>query len=167
MHTYTVVQPFSSADDHAHGQFSSPVDHFRDTQTYEGALLPIPIVVVGISTYLFFARIVLFDSYRGLILVCAALGAPFMVTTVLANVPDFNHNLVRASPNLGADPLTMLFRAPLHVIALDVISGAMFACVTSFDEVVVTLLILFTPTLITAVEWLLSRCKCPPIPPPF
>jgi len=99
----------------------------------------VPIVVVGVSTYLFFARIGLSDSYLGLILVHAALGAPFVVTTVLATLQGFNHNLVRASLSLGADPLTTFFRVTLPVIAPGVISGALFAFATSFDEVVVTL----------------------------
>mgnify|MGYP000426813869 CR=1 FL=1 len=68
------------------------------------SLLPVvvPIVVVGVSTYLFFARIGLADTYTGLILVHAALGAPFVVTTVLATLQSFNHNLVKASLSLGA-----------------------------------------------------------------
>ena len=99
----------------------------------------VPIVVVGVSTYLFFAPLGLADSYAGLILVHAALGAPFVVTTVLATLQGFNHNLVRASLSLGASPLTTFFRVTLPVIAPGVISGALFAFATSFDEVVVTL----------------------------
>ena len=103
------------------------------------APMVVPIVVVGVATYLFFARIGLSDSYTGLILVHAALGAPFVVTTVLATLQGFNHNLVRASLACGASPLTTFFRVTLPVIAPGVISGALFAFATSFDEVVVTL----------------------------
>jgi putative spermidine/putrescine transport system permease protein len=99
----------------------------------------VPIVVVGVGTYLFFAPLGLADSYLGLILVHAALGAPFVLTTVLATLQGFNHNLVRASLSLGADPVTTFFRVTLPVIAPGVISGALFAFATSFDEVVVTL----------------------------
>ncbi|WP_280156551.1 ABC transporter permease [Piscinibacter sp. XHJ-5] len=99
----------------------------------------VPIVVVGVSTYLFFAPLGLADSYTGLIVVHAALGAPFVVTTVLATLQGFNHNLVRASLSLGASPLATFFRITLPVIAPGVISGALFAFATSFDEVVVTL----------------------------
>lgn len=99
----------------------------------------VPIVVVGVSTYLYFARLGLNDSYLGLILVHAALGAPFVVTTVLATLQSFNLNLVKASLSLGASPLETFFRVTLPVIAPGVISGALFAFATSFDEVVVTL----------------------------
>ena len=113
---------------------------------FKGALMSlliapmvVPIVVVGVATYLFFAPLGLVDSYAGLIIVHAALGAPFVLTTVLATLQGFNHNLVRASLSLGANPVVTFFRVTLPVIAPGVISGALFAFATSFDEVVVTL----------------------------
>ena len=99
----------------------------------------VPIVVVGVGTYLVFARWGLAESYTGLILVHAALGAPFVVTTVLATLQGFNHNLVKASLSLGASPLHTFFKITLPVIAPGVVSGALFAFAASFDEVVVTL----------------------------
>jgi putative spermidine/putrescine transport system permease protein len=99
----------------------------------------VPIVVVGVGMYLFFAPLGLANTYAGLILAHAVLGAPFVVTTVLATLQNFNHNLVRASLSLGANRLTTFWRITLPVIAPGVISGALFAFATSFDEVVVTL----------------------------
>lgn len=120
----------------------------RTNFAFKGALMSVliapmvvPIVVVALSAYLFFARIGLADTYTGLILVHAALGAPFVLTTVLATLQGFNHNLVRASLSLGAGPLQTFFRVTLPVIAPGVISGALFAFATSFDEVVVVLFI--------------------------
>lgn len=103
------------------------------------APMVVPIVVVGVSTYLFFAPIGLGDSYTALIIVHAALGAPFVLTTVLATLQGFNQNLVRASLSLGETPLRTFFRITLPVIAPGVISGALFAFATSFDDVVVAL----------------------------
>ena len=153
------------------------------------APMVVPIVVVGVSTYLFFAKIGLNDTYLGLILVHAALGAPFVLTTVLATLQSFNENLIRASLSLGAGHITTFFRVTLPIIAPGVISGALFAFATSFDEVVVTLfiagpdqitlprqmftgireninptiaavatlLIIFTTSLMLALEWLRGR----------
>ncbi len=112
------------------------------------APMVVPIVVVGVATYLFFAPLGLADSYAGLIMVHAALGAPFVLTTVLATLQGFNANLVRASASLGASPLTTFWRVTLPVIAPGVISGALFAFAISFDEVVVTLF-LAGPTQVT------------------
>lgn len=101
----------------------------------------VPAVVVGVGVYIFFAEIGLADSYTGLILIHAALGAPFVVTTVSATLQNFNYNLVRASQSLGASPLRTFFRITLPVIAPGLISGALFAFATSFDEVVITLFV--------------------------
>lgn len=103
------------------------------------APMVVPIVVVAVATYLYFAPYGLVDSYTGLIVVHAALGAPFVLTTVLATLANFNQNLVRASLSLGETPLRTFFRITLPTIAPGVISGALFAFATSFDEVVVTL----------------------------
>lgn len=99
----------------------------------------VPVIVVGVGMYLFFAPLGLSDSYTALILAHAALGAPFVVTTVLATLQGFDRNLVRASHSLGAARLTTFFRVTLPLIAPGVASGALFAFATSFDEVVVTL----------------------------
>ncbi|CAB3797654.1 Inner membrane ABC transporter permease protein YdcV [Paraburkholderia ultramafica] len=99
----------------------------------------VPVVVVAVGMYLFFAPLGLANTYIGLILAHASLGVPFVVTTVAATLQGFNYNLVRASLSLGANPVKTFFRITLPVIAPGVISGALFAFATSFDEVVVTL----------------------------
>jgi putative spermidine/putrescine transport system permease protein len=99
----------------------------------------VPVVVVGVGMYLFFAPIGLANTYIGLIMAHASLGVPFVVTTVAATLQGFNYNLVRASLSLGANPVKTFFSITLPVIAPGVISGALFAFATSFDEVVVTL----------------------------
>jgi putative spermidine/putrescine transport system permease protein len=99
----------------------------------------VPVVVVGVGMYLFFAPLGLANTYIGLIMAHASLGVPFVVTTVAATLQGFNYNLVRASLSLGANPVKTFFSITLPVIAPGVISGALFAFATSFDEVVDTL----------------------------
>ena len=99
----------------------------------------VPVVIVGVATYLFFAPLGLAGSYLGLVLVHAALGVPFVVTTVSATLQGFDFNLVRAAASLGANPVTTFFKVTLPVVAPGIISGGLFAFGTSFDEVVVTL----------------------------
>ncbi|MBB2496719.1 ABC transporter permease [Aquipseudomonas ullengensis] len=98
-----------------------------------------PVVIVGVASYLFFAPLGLGNSFISLILVHAVLGVPFVIITVSATLQGFNYNLVRAAASLGATPLTAFRRVTLPLIAPGVISGALFAFATSFDEVVVTL----------------------------
>lgn len=99
----------------------------------------VPLVVVGVGIYLFFAPYGLTSSYTGLILAHAALGAPFVLTTVMATLQGFDRNLLRAAYSLGANPFKAFFTVTLPIIAPGVVAGALFAFATSFDEVVITL----------------------------
>ncbi|NVJ91746.1 MAG: ABC transporter permease [Methylocystaceae bacterium] len=99
----------------------------------------VPIVISALGLYFFFAEIGLNATYIGLILAHTALGAPFVVITVTATLQGFDRNLMRASASLGANPLTTFFKVVLPLILPGVVSGALFAFATSFDEVVVVL----------------------------
>jgi putative spermidine/putrescine transport system permease protein len=99
----------------------------------------VPVVIAGVAVYLFFAPLGLTGSYIGLILAHAALGVPFVITTVTATLQGFDYNLVRAAGSLGANPVTSFFKVTLPLVAPGVVSGALFAFAISFDEVVVTL----------------------------
>ncbi len=99
----------------------------------------VPVVIIGVAMYIFFAPLGLTGSYTGLVLAHAILGVPFVVTTVTATLQGFDFNLVRAASSLGANPVTTFFRVTLPLVAPGIISGGLFAFATSFDEVVVTL----------------------------
>ncbi|MDN4546854.1 MULTISPECIES: ABC transporter permease [unclassified Pseudomonas] len=99
----------------------------------------VPLIIVAVGLYFFFAKLQLLNSYIGLVLAHAMLGVPFVVITVNATLQGFNTNLSRAAASLGAPPLTVFFKVVLPLIAPGVISGGLFAFATSFDEVVVTL----------------------------
>ncbi len=101
----------------------------------------VPLVITGVGFYFFFAPLGLTASYTGLILAHTALATPFVVITVTATLQGFDHNLVRASASLGASPVTTFFQVILPLIAPGVASGGLFAFATSFDEVVVVLMV--------------------------
>ncbi len=101
----------------------------------------VPLVITAVGFYLFFAPYGLTASYTGLILAHTALAAPFVVITVSATLQGFDMNLARAAAGLGANPVTVFRRVILPLIAPGVASGALFAFATSFDEVVVVLLV--------------------------
>jgi len=99
----------------------------------------IPVVIVAAALYFFFTAIGLAQTLTGIILAHAMLGAPFVVTTVLATLSGFDWNLVRAAASLGAGPIRTFRRVTLPAIAPGVISGGLFAFITSLDEVVVVM----------------------------
>ncbi|WP_429819617.1 ABC transporter permease [Ensifer sp. B1-9] len=101
----------------------------------------VPVVISGVGMYFFFAKLGLVASFLGLVLAHAVLAVPFVVITVTATLKNFDMNLVRAAGSLGASPFYAFRTVTLPLIAPGVISGALFAFVFSFDEVVVALFI--------------------------
>ena len=82
-----------------------------------------------------------FVGYVKVILAHAVLGIPFVIITVTATLVGFDRSLTRASASMGANPVRTFFRVQMPLILPGVISGALFAFITSFDEVVVVLFV--------------------------
>ncbi|MGE5172100.1 MAG: ABC transporter permease [Rudaea sp.] len=101
----------------------------------------VPVVIVAVGVYFAFAPLGLNDGYAGLILAHTALAVPFVVITVLATLSGFDPTLLRAAASLGASPVPAFRRVMLPLILPGVLAGSVFAFATSFDEVVVALLI--------------------------
>ncbi|MCH7942640.1 MAG: ABC transporter permease subunit, partial [Proteobacteria bacterium] len=91
--------------------------------------------------FMFFAKFQLIATFTGLILAHTALGLPFVVITVTATLVGFDISLTRAAASLGSGPTRAFFKVQMPLILPGVISGALFAFITSFDEVVVVLFI--------------------------
>ena len=99
----------------------------------------VPLIITAAGMYFFYSQVGLAQTYLGLILAHTALGTPFVVITVTATLVGFDHSLTRAAASLGADPTTSFFKVTMPLVLPGVISGALFAFITSFDEVVVAL----------------------------
>ncbi len=101
----------------------------------------VPIIITATGLFFFYSATGLANSYVGVILAHATLGIPFVIITVTATLVGFDHSLSRAAQSLGASPTTTFFKIVMPLIMPGVISGALFAFVTSFDEVVVVLFV--------------------------
>jgi len=101
----------------------------------------VPLIIVAVGVYFAVAPLGLANGLLGLTLAHAALGAPFVLVTVLSTLSGFDRNLLDAAANLGAPPLLAFRRIALPIIFPGIFSGALFAFATSFDEVVVALLL--------------------------
>jgi putative spermidine/putrescine transport system permease protein len=99
----------------------------------------VPIIITAAGLHFFFSKIGLASTYTGIILSHALLGLPFVVVTVTATLAGFDRNQVRAAASLGAGAAMTFRRVVLPQILPGVISGALFAFITSFDEVVVVI----------------------------
>ena len=101
----------------------------------------VPLIISACGMFFFYSRIHLQGTHLGVILAHAALGTPFVVITVTATLVGFDRSLIRAANSLGADGVTTFFKIIVPLIIPGVISGALFAFITSFDEVVVILFV--------------------------
>ena len=100
--------------------------------------LIVPIIISGVGMYMFYSSLQLTYSFIGIILTHTVLATPFVVVTVTATLANFDETYIRASYSLGAKPLRTFFKVILPLIYPGVMTGALFAFVTSLDEVVVT-----------------------------
>ncbi|MBK0420134.1 ABC transporter permease [Leucobacter sp. CSA1] len=100
------------------------------------APLIIPGIVSAVAIYSVFLKWKLSGNPLGFILAHAVLAIPFVVVTVNASLAGYDRTLDRAAASLGAGPLRIFARVTLPIIAPGVGAGALFAFVTSFDEVV-------------------------------
>jgi putative spermidine/putrescine transport system permease protein len=99
----------------------------------------VPLIISAAGMYFFYSRIGLQGTYWGVVLAHSALGTPFVIITVTATLVGFDRSLVRAAASMGANPVTTFFKVQMPLIVPGVVSGALFAFITSFDEVVVVL----------------------------
>jgi putative spermidine/putrescine transport system permease protein len=107
------------------------------------AFLMIPLVtpgiVVAVAIYICFLQWQLVGTVQGYVLAHAAIGVPFVLVSVTSALGGFDPMLLRASASLGAPPLRTFRRVTMPLIGRGIVTGAIFAFVTSFDEVVIAL----------------------------
>ena len=99
----------------------------------------VPLIISGVAIFFFMAKVGLAATFTGIVIAHIILGTPFVVITVTATLTGFDHSVTRAAASLGSNPVNTFMKVTLPLILPGVISGALFAFVTSFDEVVVVL----------------------------
>ncbi len=127
----------------------------RSEMPYKGLIMSIlispmivPLIVTAAGMFYFYSndfnpfiegKQALAGSKMGIILAHAALGTPFVIITVTSTLVGFDNSLTRAAANMGAGPVRTFFKVQMPLILPGVISGGLFAFITSFDEVVAVL----------------------------
>jgi len=118
----------------------------RPHMPYKGLIMSIlispmivPLIITAAGMFFFYAKINLVYTFTGIILAHVALSTPFVVITVTATLVGFDTNMTKASQSLGARPMRTFFKVIMPLILPGVISGALFAFITSFDEVVIVM----------------------------
>ena len=103
--------------------------------------LIIPGIIVAIGIYFFYARLQIVGNWWALAIAHTALALPFVVINVSATLYGFDERLEYAAMNLGADRRQTFFKVTLPLIRPGIFAGALFAFITSFDELIVALFV--------------------------
>lgn len=126
------------------------------------ALISVPIVTPGViaavAMFVFHAGIGLGGTMLSIILAHITISAPFVVIAVLASLDVFDKRLMMAAASLGAPPGRAVWHIMLPIIAPGILSGAIFAFLTSFDEIVLVLF-LGSPSVRTLPQELFSGIR--------
>lgn len=99
----------------------------------------VPAIIFSVAIYGLFARLKLIGTWYGLAIAHTILALPFVLIVVKAGLAGLDRNLETAAQGLGAGRLTTIRRIVLPQIGPSLISAALLAFITSFDELVVAL----------------------------
>ncbi|WP_321573492.1 ABC transporter permease, partial [Geminicoccus flavidas] len=122
-----------------------------------------PVILLAIGVFFLYIRLGLVDSFAGVVLAHVALAIPFVVTTVAAGLSRFDRNLENAARSLGASRLRAIVDVVLPQVKMSVMAGALFAFVSSLDEVVIGLLVAGGPnTVLTRMMFMSLRDQVDP-----
>ncbi len=102
----------------------------------------VPVIIVSLALYIFFARLDLIGSAFGLILAHSILAMPFSVLIVSATLEHFDVTLERAARVLGAGPIRTFWHVTFPAIRPAVFASAIFGFFISFDELVIALFVM-------------------------
>lgn len=105
------------------------------------APIVVPFVIFGIGVYSVFLTWHLVGTLQGFVVAHTALALPFVVVAVVAGVQGLDERLEDAAGGLGAGRLHTFTRVTLPLLLPSILTGAVFAFLTSVDEIVVSLFI--------------------------
>ena len=103
-----------------------------------------PAIIKGLATYLFFVPYGLVNSIVGLACAHAVSALPYVVINVGASLKGFDQTIERAAIIHGARPITAILRVTLPIIAPGILVGAVFAFLSSAQELLVAIFLLGT-----------------------
>ena len=108
----------------------------------------LPLVVFAVGVYAVFLEWKLVGTFEGFVLAHTALAVPLVVVIVGAGLRSFDTRLEEAAASLGANRAKAMATITLPVLLPSIFTAALFAFLTSFDEVLASVFI-SSPTVST------------------
>ena len=101
----------------------------------------IPVIIISVAMYSFLAKLHLIGNFWGMVIGHSVVAVPFVFINVSATLQSFDVTLEKASYSLGANHLKTFFRVTFPLIRPGIYTGALFAFIISFDELIITMFI--------------------------
>jgi putative spermidine/putrescine transport system permease protein len=132
--------------------------------------LIIPTVVIGIALLQFYNQVGLATGVPTLIIGHVIVTVPYAIRLVASSLTGLDRNIELAARTLGAAPIRAFLKVTLPLIVPGLVAGSVFAFITSFDNVTISIF-LATPRMVTLpvriynfwdqpiVPWLLAICS--------
>ncbi len=125
----------------AYGLFAS---RFRSAGlVYVVLITPIivPVILVGIAVFYAYVQLKLVNSLMGIVLAHTMLAIPIVMMIVTSALKSFDMNQELVARSLGASRLKAFFLVTMPQIKFAIITSAVLAFLTSFDEVIVAMFV--------------------------
>jgi putative spermidine/putrescine transport system permease protein len=110
--------------------------------------LLIPTLIVGLAGMMFLTATGMLGTYAGLIAGHVVVTLAFIIQSASVSLATLDSSVEEAATSLGSSPWRVLRRITLPIMLPSLFAGAVFAWVTSFDELPLTLF-LSTPRTLT------------------
>jgi putative spermidine/putrescine transport system permease protein len=120
------------------------VSRFRRAGVLTAVLLTpmvVPVILIGIGVFYAYVRLKLVNTMTGLVLAHSMLAIPVVMMVVSSALKSFDLNQERVARSLGASRTKAFLLVTLPQIRFSVVTGAVLAFLTSFDEIIVSLFI--------------------------
>jgi putative spermidine/putrescine transport system permease protein len=99
----------------------------------------VPLIVMALAFYISLSKLGMLGTRLGLILAYTPLTLPFSVLPISATLRGFDRSLEHAALNLGANRVQTFMKITFPIIRPGILTGAIFAFMIAFDEVVIAL----------------------------
>jgi len=99
----------------------------------------VPVILIAIGTFYVFGKLGLVNSILGLVLAHTVLSVPIVMIIITAALRTYDLNQERVAQSLGSTRLRAFFEITLPQLKFSLLTAALLAFLTSFDEVIISI----------------------------
>lgn len=136
----------------------------RLVETFVMLPLILPPIVLGVGLFFLYIPTKLLGTWFGMVLGHTVLGAPYVAVIVAAALRNFDDRLEWAAASLGAGRWRVLWTVTIPLLRPAILAGALFAFLTSFDELIIALFVSGTTSVtLPRLLWDFVRTETSPV----